>query len=307
MAKAADRDVPIKLVWTREDDMRSGQYRPLNYHRLRAGIDSNGDLVAWHHRLVGQSILTQEDRPEWIVDGIDSSSVHGANDWSYAVPNIRVDFHSPDLPVPVLWYRGTGATHTVYAVETFMDEIAALTGRDPVEFRHNMLQEQPRMTNVLKLAAEKASWGSTLSPRRGQGVAMCEQRGTYLAMVADVSVQGDDEFSVDRVVTAIDCGLAVNPDVIRAQMEGGIGFGLSSTLGDEITFKNGYVEQSNFDKYRLLRINQMPDVDVHIVPSREPLTGIGELAPMVIGAAVANALYATTGQRHRKLPIRLRV
>jgi isoquinoline 1-oxidoreductase beta subunit len=306
VAKAADRDVPIKLVWTREDDMRAGQYRPLNYHRLRAGIDSNGDLVAWHHRLVGQSILAQEE-PAWIVDGVDSTSVHGANDWLYDVPNIRVETHSPEYPVPVLWYRGTGATHTVYAVETFMDEIAALTARDPVEFRRSMLKEKPRMTNVLKLAAEKAGWGSAPGPRRGQGVAMCEQRGTYLAMVADVSVQGDDEFSVDRVVTAIDCGLAVNPDVIRAQMEGGIGFGLSSTLGDEITFKNGYVEQSNFDKYRLLRINQMPDVDVHIVPSREPLTGIGELAPMVIGAAVANALYATTGQRHRKLPIRLTV
>jgi isoquinoline 1-oxidoreductase beta subunit len=174
VAKAVNRDAPIKLVWTREDDMRSGQYRPLNYHRLRAGIDSNGELIAWHHRLVGQSIFAQEGA-EWIVDGIDSSSVHGANDWSYAVPNIRVDFHSPDLPVPVLWYRGTGYTHTAFAVESFIDEIAATVGRDPVEFRRSLLKDQPRMINVLQLVTQKANWGSSLGPDRGRGVAICER------------------------------------------------------------------------------------------------------------------------------------
>lgn len=304
VAKAVDRGVPIKLVWTREDDMRAGQYRPLNYHRLRAGINSNGDLVAWHHRLVGQSIANQEE-PTWIVDGVDSMSVHGAHDWLYDVPNIRVETHSPEFPVPVLWYRGVGSTHNVYAVETFIDEIAALAGRDPLEYRLNMLKDQSRMTNVLQLAASKANWGKDLGPRSGRGVAICNQRGTFLAQVAEVNLQSDKSFSVDRVITAVDCGLTINPDVVRAQMEGGTGFGLSSTLGDEITFRNGYVEQSNFDKYKLLRINQMPDMDVHIVSSNEPPTGVGELAVMVIGAAVANALYAATGQRHRILPIRL--
>jgi isoquinoline 1-oxidoreductase beta subunit len=161
------------------------------------------------------------------------------------------------------------------------------------------------MLNVLELAAEKADWGSVTEPGRGRGISMCEQRGTYVAQVAEVSVHSDNSFLVDRVVTAIDCGLAINPDVVRAQMEGGTGFGLSSTIGDEITFKNGFVQQSNFDKYRLLRIDQMPDVDVHIVPSSEPPTGVGDLVPMVIGAAVANALSAVTGKRYRTLPIRL--
>jgi isoquinoline 1-oxidoreductase beta subunit len=302
VAKAANRKVPIKLVWTREDDMRAGQYRPLNYHRLQAGIDGNGDLIAWHHRLVGQSIMTKI-RPEWVYDGVDSTSVHGAHDWLYDVPNIRVEQHSPDLPVPVLWYRGTGATHTVFAVETFMDELAALTNRDPVEFRLGMLKHQPRMVKVLELAAEKAGWGASLGAGRARGIAMCEQRGTSIAQVAEVSVQDDDTWSVDRVVTAVDCGLIINPDIVRAQMEGGTGFGLSSTLGDEITFRHGYVEQSNFDTYKLLRIDLMPDMEVHIVPSNERPTGVGELAPMVIGAAVANALHAVTGRRYRKLPI----
>ena len=304
VAKASGLKVPIKLMWTREDDMLAGQYRPLNYHRLRAGLDGDGKLIAWHHRLVGQSIAAQEE-PAWIVDGVDNMSVHGASDWLYNVPNIRVETHSPDYPIPVLWYRGTGGTHTVYAVETFMDELAAAAGRDSLDFRRDMLGDNPRMLHVLELAAEKANWGSVTEPGRGRGISMCEQRGTYLAQVAEVSVRSDNSFSVDRVVTAVDCGRAINPDIVRAQMEGGTGFGLSSTIGDEITFKNGFVQQSNFDKYRLLRIDQMPDVDVHIVPSSETPTGIGELVPMVIGAAVANGLSAVTGRRYRKLPIRL--
>ncbi len=304
IAKALDFGIPLKLMWTREDDMRAGQYRPLNYHSLRAGINSKGDLIAWHHRLVGQSIALQES-PTWVRDGVDFMSVRGASDWLYKVPNIKVETHSPELPIPVLWYRGVGSTHTVYAVETFIDEIATLTGHDALEYRLNMLQEQPRMSDVVRLVAEKANWGSTTGPGRGRGIEICKQRGTFLAQIADVSLQSDNSFSVDHVITAIDCGLTINPDVVRAQMEGGTGFGLSSTLGDEITFRDGYVEQSNFDTYRLLRINQMPIVDVHIVPSSEPPSGIGELATMTVGAAVANALYAATGERYHKLPIRL--
>jgi len=296
-------DVPVKLMWTREDDMKAGMYRPLNYHRMRAGIDASGNIKAWQHRLVGQSIAAQH-QPSWIDNGVDSMSVNGAHNWLYDIPNIRVETHSPELPIPVLWYRGVGGTHAVYSVETFIDEIATLAGRDPLEYRLAMLKSEPRMTAVARMVAEKAGWGSPLDAKRGRGMAIWKLRGTYLGQVAEVSVQDSGEFSVDRVVTAIDCGLPINPDVIRAQMEGGTGFGLSSTLGDAITLRDGYVEQDNFDQYPLLRINQMPAIDVHIVPSTEPPSGVGELAAMAVGAAVANALHSVTGTPYRSLPIR---
>lgn len=302
IAKALGPGSPVKLMWTREDDMRAGQYRPLNYHRMRAGIDSAGNITAWQHTLVGQSIATQT-KPSWIENGVDGMSVNGAHDWLYDIPNIRVETHSPELPVPVLWYRGVGGTHTVYSVETFIDEIASLAGRDSLEYRLGMLNDQPRMAAVARLVAEKAGWGSSLGKNKGRGVSICKMRGTYLGQVAEVSVHDDNSFSVDRVVTAIDCGLVINPDVVRAQMEGGTGFGLSSLLGDAITLRDGYVEQSNFDQYPLLRISQMPDIEVHIVSSSEPPSGVGELAPMAVGAAVANALHVVTGNRYRSLPI----
>lgn len=295
-------ETPVKLMWTREDDMKAGMYRPLNYHRMRAGIDASGNIKAWQHCLVGQSIAAQT-KPEWIENGVDMMSVNGAHNWVYDIPNIRVETHSPELPIPVLWYRGVGATHTVYSVETFIDEIAALAGRDPLEYRLDMLTSEPRMAAVARMVAEMADWGSSLNANQGRGIAICKLRGTYLGQVAEVSVQDNDTFSVDRVVTAIDCGLSVNADVIRAQVEGGTGFGLSSTLGDAITLRDGYVEQDNFDQYPLLRINQMPQVDVHIVPSSEAPSGVGELAPMAVGAAVANALQEVTGNRYRSLPI----
>ena len=296
-------EAPVKLMWTREDDMKAGMYRPLNYHRLRAGLDASGNIQAWQHSLVGQSIAAQT-KPEWIENGVDGMSVNGAHNWLYDIPNIRVETHSPGLPIPVLWYRGVGGTHAVYSVETFIDEIATLAGRDPLEYRLAMLKSQPRMTAVARMVAEKASWGSPLDANRGRGMAIWKLRGTYLGQVAEVSVQNNGEFSVDRVVTAIDCGLPINPDVIRAQMEGGTGFGLSSTLGDAITLRDGYVEQDNFDQYPLLRMNQMPEIDVHIVPSTEPPSGVGELAAMAVGAAVANALHSITGNPYRALPIR---
>ena len=294
---------PVKLVWTREDDMQAGMYRPLNYHRMKAGIDADGKITAWHHSLVGQSIAAQT-KPEWIVDGIDSMSVTGASDSLYDIPNIRVETHAPELPIPVLWYRGVGATHTVYSVETFIDEVAQLAGKEPLQYRLDMLEGEPRMAAVARLVAEKADWGSTLPKNRGRGISICKVRDTYLGQVAEISVHDDNSFSVDRVVTAIDCGVAINPDNIRAQMEGGTGFGLSSLLGDAITLQDGYVEQTNFDRYPLLRISQMPEVEVHIVPSVEAPSGIGELAPMAVGAAVANALFTVTGKRYRSLPIR---
>ena len=304
IAKAlGPNDAPVKLMWTREDDMKAGMYRPLNYHRMRAGIDSSGNIKAWHHSLVGQSIAAQT-KPEWIENGVDNMSVNGAHNWLYDIPNIRVETHSPELPIPVLWYRGVGATHAVYSVETFIDELAALAGRDPLEYRLDMLKAEPRMAAVARMVAEKADWGSSLEANHGRGIAICKMRGTYLGQVAEVSVHNDGKFSVDRVVTAIDCGFSVNPDVIRAQMEGGTGFGLSSTLGDAITLRDGYVEQDNFDQYSLLRINQMPGVDVHIMPSSEAPSGVGELAAMAVGGAVANALHSVTGNQYRSLPIR---
>ena len=302
IAKVLGEDTPVKLMWSREDDMKSGQFRPLNYHRMRASLDAAGNITAWHHSLVGQSIAMQTV-PAWVENGVDGMSVTGAHDWLYDVPNIRVETHSPELAIPVLWYRGVGATHTVFSVETFVDEIATLAGREPLNYRLGMLKKQPRMAAVARLAAEKAGWDSTLSPNQGRGIAICHVRGTYLAQVAEVSVHDDNSFSVDRIVTAIDCGLVINPDIVHAQMEGGVGFGLSSVLGDAITLRDGYVEQSNFDQYKLLRINQMPEVDVHIVPSAEAPSGIGELAPMAVGAAVANALHVVTGRRYHKLPI----
>jgi isoquinoline 1-oxidoreductase beta subunit len=302
IAKKLGPNAPVKLMWSREDDMRAGNFRPLNFHRLQAGVDADGKVTAWQHKLVGQSIASQTV-PQWIENGVDGMSVHGAHDWLYDIPNIRVETHSPELPIPVLWYRGVGATHTVYSVESFIDELAALAGREPLEFRLSMLQDQPRMAAVARLAAEKSDWGSALGSGRGRGIAICKLRGTYLAQVAETSVQDDNTFSVDRVVTAIDCGQVINPDIVRAQMEGGTGFGLSSVLSDAITLRDGYVEQSNFDTYPLLRINQMPDVEVHIVPSSESPSGVGELAPMAVGAAVANALHTVTGKRYRSLPI----
>jgi isoquinoline 1-oxidoreductase beta subunit len=304
VAKALGGTAPVKLVWTREDDMQAGMFRPLNFHRISAGLDIDGNIIAWHHRLVGQSIALQHV-PAWMDGEIDSMSVGGADDFHYSMPNIKIESHSPDLPVPVLWYRGVAGTHAVFAVEVFLDELAAVTGKDPVDFRREMLAETPRMLGVLDLVAQKSDWSSVMESGRGRGISLCEQRGSYMAQVAEVTVHADESYSVDRVITAIDCGLALNPEVITAQIEGGTGFGLSSTIGDEITLKNGFVEQSNFDRYRVLRIDQMPDMEVHTVDSAETPTGLGDLSSIPIAAAVANALTAATGKVFYRLPTSL--
>ena len=304
IAQALDTTAPVKLVWTREDDMQGWQYRPLNFHRFSGGLDADGHLSTWKHRVVCQSIGEQLS-PGFIVDGIDSLTASGADNILYDIPHKRVDFHTPDHPLPVLWLRGTAETHTVFAVEAFVDALAVAAGRDPVEFRREMLGRQDRMRQVLDLAAEKADWRSPLPAGRGRGVAMCFARATYIAQVAEVTVRDDNSFSVDRVITAIDCGVAVNPDNLRAQIEGGTGYGLSSALGDIITLRDGYVEQRNFDKYRVLRINQMPEVETHIVASTEAPGGIGELSSMTISPAVVNAIHDATGRRIHRLPIEL--
>lgn len=306
IAKAYQKGVPIKLMWTREDDMRAGYYRPLFYHRVRAGLDREGNPVAWHHRAVGQSLMAGTPFEEALVkDGVDQTSVEGASNMPYQIPNIVVELHSPQIGVPVQWWRSVGSTHNAFVVETFVDELATLAGRDPLEFRRALLEGHPRHLGVLELAAEKAGWGKAMADGRGRGIAVHESFNSYVAQVAEVTAREDGSFSVDRVVIAVDCGLAVNPDIVRAQMEGGMGFGLSAALSGKITLKDGRVEQSNFHDYPVLRMSQMPAVEVHIVKSAVPPTGVGEPATPVIAPAVANALHAATGQRFYALPLRL--
>jgi isoquinoline 1-oxidoreductase beta subunit len=240
-----------------------------------------------------------------LENGVDSMSVHGAIDMPYDVPNTRFESYNQTYPVPVLWYRGTGRSHTVFAVETFVDRLAGSGGLDPLNFRRRLIDKQPRLLHVMELAAEKADWGSPMKDGRARGIAIHASRGTQIAQVAEITVLDDGGFSVDRVVTAVDVGIALNPDNIRSQVEGGTGFGLSSALGDEITLRNGLVEQTNFDRYPVLRIGQMPAMETHIVDSTESPTGIGDFTPLVIGPAVANALFAATGHPVGKLPIQL--
>ncbi|WP_295884959.1 xanthine dehydrogenase family protein molybdopterin-binding subunit [uncultured Thiohalocapsa sp.] len=304
--KAAGGKTPVKLIWTREDDTRAGFYRPLYLHRLKAGLDASGKPVAWQHRIVGQSIITGTAfEPALVVDGVDQTSVEGAKEIPYAIPNQAVDLHSPQLPVTVQWWRAVGSTHTAFAVECMLDELAAAAGKDPVDFRVTLMGEHPRERDVLKLAAQRGGWyDPPLPDGRGRGIAVHKSFGSYVAMVAEVTLDGDDGFSVDRVVIAVDCGTVVNPDVVVAQMEGGMGFGLSAALMSEITLVDGAVQQSNFDDYLVLRMDRMPAVEVHLVPSTEAPTGVGEPATPVIAPAVANALAAATGRRFHRLPLK---
>ena len=305
IAKAINGKAPVKMLWTREDDMRAGYYRPMYYHRLKAGLDQNGKLVAWHHRIVGQSILANTAFSAMIKNGIDMTSVEGAANLPYAIPNLYVDLHTTTVAVPVQWWRSVGSTHTAYAVETFIDQIASTAKQDPVAFRRGLLKDQPRHLGVLELAADKAGWGQPLAAGRGRGFAVHEAFNTFVAQVAEVTVHDDKTFSVDRVVIAVDCGIAVNPDIIHAQMQGGMGFGLSPALGSQVTLRGGEVEQSNFHDYVVLRMDQMPTVEVYIVPSNKAPTGVGEPATPVIAPAVANALAQVTGQRLTALPLKL--
>jgi isoquinoline 1-oxidoreductase beta subunit len=301
----AKKGTPVKLVWTREDDTRAGYFRPMYVHRIRGGLDADGNPVAWEQRVVGQSILAGTPFEEFgVKDGVDASSVEGASTLPYRIPNLRVDLHTVDVGVPVQWWRSVGHTHTAYSTETFIDELAAAAGRDPVEFRTSLLRDHPRHLGVLKLAAEKANWGSELPEGRARGIAVHESFSSFVAQVAEVTLQRNGGFRVERVVCAVDCGIAVNPDVIVAQMESGIGFGLSPLLMSEITLDDGKVVQSNFHDYEVLRIDQMPEIEVHIVPSAEPPTGVGEPGTPPIAPAVANALFAATGKPYHRLPLR---
>ena len=311
IVKAINGRAPVKLVWLREDDMRGGYYRPLFHHSLRAAIDSDGKLTGWQHRLVGQSILIGSPFEAFLVkDGIDGVSVEGAASLPYAIPNLTVDLHTPtDIAVPVLWWRSVGSSHTAFSTEAFLDEVAAAMGKDPVALRLELLEQHPRHAAVLRLAAEKAGWGTPLpakaGERRGRGVAVHESFNSYVAHVVEVTVAKDGSIKVDRVVSAVDCGTPINPDNIRSQVEGGIGFGLGA-MTHAITLKDGKVEQGNFDGFSPLRIGDMPQVEVHIVPSQAAPSGIGEPGVPPVLPAVANAVAAATGKRLRNLPFNTR-
>jgi isoquinoline 1-oxidoreductase subunit beta len=306
IVKAIKGRAPVKLQWTREDDTRAGYYRPLYYHTLRAGLDASGKIVAWQHRIIGQSILAGTPFEKMLVkDGVDITSVEGANNLPYEIPNMLVDLHTTKSAVPVQWWRSVGSTHTAFSTEAFIDELAAAVGRDPVAFRREMLAKHPRHLGVLELAAQKADWGKPLPKGQSRGVAVHESFNTYVAQVAEVSLGKGGAIKVERVVCAVDCGIVVNPDVVRAQMEGGIGYGLSAALHGAITLKDGRVEQSNFHDYVPLRMNEMPRIDVHIVESQEKPTGVGEPGVPPIAPAVANAVAAATGKRLRNLPLKL--
>jgi isoquinoline 1-oxidoreductase beta subunit len=303
IAKAYGADgTPIKLQWTREDDIHGGLYRPMYFHKLEAGLSADGHLTGWRHVIVGQSIMAGGPFAVMIKDGIDPTSVEGAANIAYDIPNIAVDLATTQTGVPVLWWRVVGSSHTAFAVEAFIDEVAHAVGEDAFTFRRKLLDKQPRMKAVLELAADKAGWNTPLPAGRGRGIAVAEAFKSYVAQVAEVSVDKDGRVKVDRVVCAVDCGTAINPDIIAAQMEGGIGFGLGAVLYGAITLKDGKVEQDNFNSYRVLRINEMPKVEVHIMPSAEPPTGVGEPGVAPVGPAVANAIFAATGKRHRVLP-----
>jgi isoquinoline 1-oxidoreductase subunit beta len=301
--KATGARAPIKVFWTREDDTKGGRYRPMYYHMMKAGLDAGGELIAWQHRIVGQSIIAGTPFETMMVkNSVDPTSVEGASNLPYAVPNIRVDLVTTKVQVPVLWWRSVGSTHTAYSTEVFIDQLAQAAGRDPVEFRRRLLQGHPRHLGVLNLVAEKAGWGKPLPEGRFRGVAVHESFNTYVAQVAEIALRDDGSIRVERVVCAVDCGIPINPDIIKAQMEGGIGFGLGAILKGEITLDGGRVEQANFDTYRMLTIEEMPRVEVHIVPSTESPTGVGEPGVPPIGPAVANAVFAATGRPIQVLP-----
>ena len=308
IAQAINGRAPVKLVWLREDDMRGGYYRPAFHHVLEAAIDGQNRLTGWRHRLVGQSILAGSPFAGMVKDGIDPVSVEGAANLPYAIPNQLVDLHTPtDIGVVPHWWRSVGSSHTAFSTETFIDEVAAAVGQDPVAFRLALLDSHPRHAAVLKLAAGQAGWDRPLAAgkggRRGRGVAVHEAFNSVVAQVAEVTVDAAGGVRLDRVVCAVDCGMAVNPDNVRAQVEGAIGYALSAALHGAITLKDGVVEQSNFHDYAPIRIHEMPKVEVHIVPSAAKPTGIGEPGVPPLAPALANAIAAATGKRVRKLPL----
>ena len=292
---------PVKVIWSREDDMRNGFYRPTSLNRFAAGLDAGGQLVAWTHRIAGTPLRLKFGPLE---KGIDDSLIDGAVDLPYTIPNLLVDQATLELAaVPRGPWRSVGVSHNGFVTEAFLDEVAAAAGRDPFELRRELLRDKPRHRRTLELAADKAGWGTPLPAGRGRGIALAEWGPTTCAEVAEVSVADDGAVTVHRVVCAVDCGQPVNVGQIEAQIQGGVVFGLSAALYGEITLAAGRVVQGNFDSYRVVRLPQSPHVEVHIVPSSEPIGGTGEPGVPPIAPAVCNAIFAVTGKRIRRLPI----
>jgi isoquinoline 1-oxidoreductase beta subunit len=304
IAKAAGLSVPLKLVRTREDDTRAGYYRPMYVHSLVAGVDENNRIVAWRHRIVGQSLAKGTSLEMMMVQkGIDSSSVEGASNLPYDIPNLGVELHTVDLPVPVQFWRSVGSSHTAFATECFLDEIARATKTDPVQLRRSMLTKHPRHLAALDAVASLAGWNKPLAEGRYRGVAVHEAFGSVVAQVAEVT-RTRAGLELERVYCTVDCGLAVNPNIVTMQLESAIGFGLSAALTGAITFKDGRIEQGNFHEYPVVRMNQMPAVEVKILNTGNPRpSGIGEPGVPLIAPALANALATIDGKPLRTLPL----
>jgi isoquinoline 1-oxidoreductase subunit beta len=296
-------DGPVKVMWTREEDIQHDMYRPAFFDRFAAGLDAKGMPVAWKHRFAGSSVIARW-LPPGFKDGLDPDTTEAAINLTYDLPNMRVEYLRVEPPgIPTAFWRSVGPSHNVFVVESFMDELAAAAKQDPVAYRLALLDKSPRAKAVLALAAQKAGWGEKLSDRVGRGVSLQFAFATYMAHVAEVEVAKDGTARVRRVVCAVDCGTVVNPDTVEAQIQSGIMFGITAALYGEVTLKNGRVEQTNFDSYQILRINEAPAVEVHIVQSNEPAGGMGEAGTSAIVPAVANAIFAATGKRLRKMPV----
>ena len=295
---------PIKVIWSREEDVQHDMYRPYYYDRISAGLDDKGNVVSWKHRIVGSSIVARF-APSAYKDDLDFDAVEGAIHLNYDLPNTYVDYvREEPFAIPTAFWRGVGPTRNAFVVEGFIDELAAAAKTDPVEFRRRLLVKSPRALHVMERAAALSGWGTPLGPRKGRGICVMTAMKSYISQVAEVTVAPNGEVHVDRVVVAVDCGIAVNPDTIVAQMQSGIIFGLTAVLWGEITIKNGRVEQSNFDDYRIMRLHEAPKIEVEIVKSNEEPGGIGEPGTCALAPAVVNAVYAATGVRVRKLPFK---
>jgi isoquinoline 1-oxidoreductase beta subunit len=295
---------PVQVIWSREEDIQQGLYRPYYYDRISAGVDVRGRPLGWSHRIAGSSIAARY-APSWMKDGVDPDAVDSSGNQPYDVGAIHVDYVRQEPPgIRTTWWRGVGVTRGTFVVESFMDELAANAKQDPLAYRLALLEKNPRAKAVLQLAAERSGWGKPLPAGQGRGIALCIGFGSFIAQVVQVSVDKEGAVRPTRVWCAVDCGVQVNPDTIRAQMESGIIFGLSAALHGEITIKEGRVEQTNFGDYRVLRINEAPKIDVALVKSLEAPGGIGEPGTSCVMPALTNAIFAASGKRIRKLPVK---
>ena len=296
-------DGPVKVVWTREEDIQHDMYRPYWVDRIAAGLDKEGKPIAWSNRFAGSSVIARW-LPQAFKNGLDPDTTEGAINLVYAIPNFHVEYVRVEPPgIPTAFWRSVGPSHNVFVTESFIDELATATRQDAAAYRRALVDRNPRARAVLDLVVEKSNWAAPLPRGRGRGVALQNVFGSYLAQVAEVEVAPDGSVQVHRVVCAVDCGIVINPDTVEAQLQSGVIFGLTAALYGEITLKNGRVEQSNFDSYQMLRLNEAPTIEVHVIASQEPPGGLGEAGTSGIVPAVANAVFAATGKRPRKMPI----